>query len=219
MEQKTPLAAAVIAALYPATQGLAQENQADRAIGTRLEPVVVTATRRQEVLQDVGQSVQSISTEMIEKQALRNLPDVIGALPSVNIITSTPSRNSIVMRGVATGSAEYRTDSQVAVYLDDQPMTSISRQVDVQLIDIERVETLMGPQGTLFGSSAQTGTIRYITNKPDFGGWAGQVDSEVGTTRGGDPSYDVSAWLNIPLSDNFALRTVGFYTYEGGYVD
>ena len=71
------------------------------------------------------------------------------------------------MRGVSTGSSEYRTDSQVAVYLDDQPMTSISTQVDVRLIDLARIEALPGPQGTLFGSSSQTGTIRYITNKPD----------------------------------------------------
>ena len=217
----TPVAAAVLATLYPAAQGLTQERETARAAGdtTRLAPVVVTATRRQEALQDVGQSVQSISTEQIEKQALRNLTDVVGALPSVNIITSTPSRNQVVMRGIATGTAEYRTDSTVAVYLDDQPMTSISQQVDVQLIDIERVETLMGPQGTLFGSSAQTGTIRYITNKPDFGGYSGQSDFEVGTTKGGAESYDVSGHVNIPVSDNFAIRAVGFYSHEGGYVD
>ncbi len=217
--QKLPLAAAIFASLYPAAQGIAQERTTDRAAGARLEPVIVTATRRSQNLQNVGQSVSAISTEQIEKQALRNLPDVVGALPSVNMVSSTPSRNSIVMRGVTTGSAEYRTDSQVAVYLDDQPMTSISQQVDVRLIDIERVETLMGPQGTLFGSSAQTGTIRYITNKPDFGGYSGQGDVEIGTTKGGSESYDVSGHINIPVSDNFALRAVGFYSFEGGYVD
>ncbi len=216
----TPLAAAVFAVLYPASQATAQAQEGRAASErARLEPVVVTATRRQENLQDVAQSVQSISTEQIQKQALRNLPDVVGALPSVNMVSSTPSRNSIVMRGVTTGSSEYRTDSQVAVYLDDQPMTSISQQVDVQLIDIERVETLMGPQGTLFGSSAQTGTIRYVTNKPDFGGYSGQGDFEVGTTKGGAESYDVSGHVNIPVSDNFAIRAVGFYSFEGGYVD
>ena len=80
------------------------------------------------------------------------------------------------MRGISTGSAEYRTDSQVSIYLDDQPLTSISQQADVRLIDIERIESLPGPQGTLFGSSSQAGTLRYVTNKPDFSGFLEQID-------------------------------------------
>ena len=108
------------------------------------------------------------------------------------------------MRGISTGAGEYRIDSQVSVYLDDQPMTSISQQADVRLVDIERVEVLPGPQGTLFGSSAQAGTIRYVTNKPDISGFSSEVAAEVGTTKGGEESYDVSGWVNIPVSDNFA---------------
>ena len=123
------------------------------------------------------------------------------------------------MRGIATGTGEFRIDSLVSVYLDDQPMTAISQQPDVRLIDIERVEALPGPQGTLFGSSSQAGTLHYVTNKPDISGYSSQVSAEIGTTTGGDPSYDVSGWVNIPLSDNFALRVVGFWPEEGGYVD
>ncbi len=141
------------------------------------------------------------------------------ALPSVNLIASMPGRNSIVMRGISTGSAEYRTDSQVAVYLDDQPMTSISTQVEVRLIDLARIEALPGPQGTLFGSSSQSGTIRYITNKPDTTKFTSQLDAELGTTKGGEESYDVSGHVNIPVTDNIAIRAVGFYSLEGGYVD
>ncbi len=215
-DRMTPLAAAIFATLYPASAALAQRAPSE---GTRLEPVVVTATRRNENLQDVAQSVISISTEAIEKQAFQNLQDVIGALPSVNIVNSMPGRNSVVMRGVSTGSAEYRTDSQVAVYLDDQPMTSISQQVDVRLIDIARIESLPGPQGTLFGSSSQSGTLRYITNKPDPAGFSGQLDAELGTTSGGEESYDISGWVNIPVSDNIAVRATGYYSAEGGYVD
>ena len=103
---------------------------------------------------------------------------MISALPSVNLVAAMPGRNAIVMRGVSTGSSEYRTDSQVAVYLDDQPMTSISTQVEVRLIDLARIEALPGPQGTLFGSSSQSGTIRYITNKPDPNQFTSQVDAE-----------------------------------------
>ena len=211
----TPLAAAIVTALYPASATLAQRAEGDRG----LEEIIVTATRRELNLQEVAQSITAFSTADIERQALHNVEDVIGALPSVNLVNSMPGRNSIIMRGISTGSAEYYTDSQVAVYLDDQPLTSISQQVDVQLIDIARVESLPGPQGTLFGSSSQSGTIRYITNKPDPADFSAQFDGEVGAIKGGEESYFTSGHLNIPVGDNFAVRVVGFYNSEGGYVD
>jgi outer membrane receptor protein involved in Fe transport len=216
-ERQTPLAAAVFAVLYPAAQAVAQQEPA--AQGTRLEQVVVTATRRSENLQDVAQSVTALSTEFIEKQALTNMYDLVGALPSTSIVSYVPGQNNIVMRGISTGNGQFRIDSQVSVYLDEQPMTSISQQADVRLIDIERVEALPGPQGTLFGSSSQAGTIHYVTNKPDMGGFSGEAAAEIGTTKGGDPSYDVSGWVNLPVSDNLALRVTGFWSEEGGYVD
>jgi len=212
----SPLTAAIFAVLYPGALTLAQGANPEAG---RLEEIVVSATRREVNLQNVGQSITALSTADIERQALQSVADVIGALPSVSLTSSQPGRNSIVMRGVATGSEEYRTESQVAVYLDDQPMTSISQQVEVRLIDLARIEALPGPQGTLFGSSSQTGTIRYITNKPDTTGFSSQVDAELGTTEGGDESYDVSGHLNIPVSDSIAIRAVGFYALEGGYVD
>jgi outer membrane receptor protein involved in Fe transport len=215
-DRMTPLAAAIFATLYPASAALAQRTASE---GAKLEEVVVTATRRELNLQDVGQSVTAISTEDIQKQAFQSLDDVVSALPSVNLINSLPGRNNLVIRGISTGSYEYYTDSMVAVYLDDQPMTAISQQVDVRLIDIERVEMLPGPQGTLFGSSSQGGTIRYITNKPSSAGFSSQVDFEAGTTKGGEESYDISGHVNIPLSDKIAIRAVGFYAEEGGYVD
>lgn len=212
--RKTPLAIAVAAALYPAALILA----ADRA-GDTLEEVIVTATRREVNLQAVPQSVTALSTEFIKKQALTNLSDLVNALPSVNIVSTWPGQNTIVIRGISTGASEYRVDSKVSVYLDDQPMTSITQQVDVRLVDIARIELLPGPQGTLFGSSSQAGTIAYVTNKPDVANFASAVDLEVGTTEGGKESYDASSWVNIPLSDKLAMRAVGFYSKEGGYVD
>ena len=190
-----------------------------RPSAPRLEPVTVTATRRAENLQSVAQSVTALSTEFIQKQALVNTYDLIGALPSVNFVSYVPGQSTIVMRGIATGTGEFRIDSKVSIYLDDQPMTAISQQADVRLVDIERVESLPGPQGTLFGSSAQAGTIHYVTNKPDISGFSSEVSTEIGTFDGGDESYDISGWVNIPLSDNFAMRAVAFWSEEGGYVD
>jgi iron complex outermembrane receptor protein len=212
----SPLTAAILAVLYPASLTLAQGTHADPV---QLEEIIVTATRRDLSLQSVPQSVMAFSTADIEKLAMQSTADVIAALPSVNLVAMMPGRNAIVMRGISTGSSEYRTDSQVAVYLDDQPMTSISTQVDVRLIDLARIESLPGPQGTLFGSSSQSGTIRYITNKPDTSRFSSQVDTELGTTNGGDPSYDVSGYVNIPVTDNIAVRAVAYYSVEGGYVD
>ena len=211
----SPLTAAILVALYPSLT-LAQRATSDRS---GLEEIVVTATRREINLQDVGQSVRAFSTADIERQAFQDVEDVIGALPSVNLVNNQPGRNSIIMRGISTGSAEYRTDSQVAVYLDDQPLTSISQQVDIKPIDIERIESLPGPQGTLFGSSSQSGTLVYVTNKPDPGIFGAQFDGEIGTTKGGEESYDVSGHVNLPLNDSFAVRLVGFYSLEGGFVD
>jgi outer membrane receptor protein involved in Fe transport len=209
----SPLTAAVLVALYPPL------TLAQRASSGGLEEIVVTATRREINLQDVGQSVRAFSTADIERQAFQDAEDVISALPSVNLVNNQPGRNSIIMRGISTGSAEYRTDSQVAVYLDDQPLTSISQQVDIKPIDIERIESLPGPQGTLFGSSSQSGTLVYVTNKPDPSAFGAQLDGEIGSTKGGEESYDVSGHVNLPLSDSFAVRLVGFYSLEGGYVD
>ncbi len=214
-DQKTPLTAAILATLYPASQAVAQEEPGAK----RLEAVTFTATRRSENLQDVAQSVTALSTEFIQKQALTNMYDLVGALPSVSMVSYVPGQNNIVMRGITTGTGQFRIDSQVSVYLDEQPMTAISQQADVRLIDIERIESLPGPQGTRFGSSAQAGTIAYETNKPDVSGYSHVVSAEVGTTRGGDASYDVSGWVNLPLADNFAMRVVGFWAEEGGYVD
>ena len=212
----SPLAAAILAVLYPTASTLAQASRSDNV---QLEEIIVTATRRDISLQSVPQSVMAFSTADIERQAMQSTADVINALPSVNVVAALPGRNAIVMRGVSTGSSEYRTDSQVSVYLDDQPMTSISTQVDVRLIDLARIESLPGPQGTLFGSSSQSGTIRYITNKPDSNKFSSQVDAEIGTTKGGEESYDLSGHVNIPVTDTIAVRAAAYYAVEGGYVD
>src|SRR5687768_3356237 len=213
--RRISLTAAICAVLNPAYSAIAQ----DAAESSRLEPVIVTATRREVNLQEVAQSVTALSTEDITRGAFQSLDDVAGAMPSVTLVNAIPGRNDIIMRGISTGTGEYYTDSQVSVYLDDQPMTTSSQQVDVRLIDIERIEVLPGPQGTLFGSSSQSGTIRYVTNKPDPSGYSSQVDVEIGTTKGGEESYEISGHVNVPLSDNFAIRAVGFYAEDGGYVD
>lgn len=211
-----PLAAAVLTALSPATPALAQEA---KPVG--LEEVVVTATRRELNLQDVAQSITAFSTADLERMGVKTMDDYVAALPSVVMRADRPGRNNIIMRGIVAGLGDvYLTPSQVGIYLDEQPMHTPSQQISVRAIDMERIEALPGPQGTLFGSSSQAGTMRLITNKPNFAGFSGQIDTSVGATQGGDPSYDVSGHLNIPvLEDKLAIRLVGYKSYDGGYVD
>jgi len=210
----TPLAAAVVVALNPTGPVQAQESD-DGA----LDEVVVTATKRSLNLQDVAQSIDVLSGDDLVKMGAKDLEATIRALPSVTLTAMMPGQNSLVVRGISTGPFEYRTEAQVAVYLDEQPMTFNSQQVGIRNIDMARVEQLPGPQGTLFGSSSQTGTIRYITNKPNSNGFEGMVEGRYGVTKGGDPSSDMSLVLNMPMGDSFAMRAVGYRSHDGGYVD
>ena len=208
------LAAAISAAFAPAHTVLAQEA------GPFLEEVIVTATKRETDLQDIAHSIDVLSGEDLQLMRARDLKATLRALPSVGLVSLQPGQNSLIMRGITTAPFEYRTDAQVAVYLDEQPMSSNSQQVGFRGIDIARVENLPGPQGTLFGASSQTGTIRYITNKPDFSGISGQFEAAVASTKSAEESWDFNGVLNIPIvDDKLAARLVAYTSHDGGYVD
>lgn len=210
----SPLAAAILVASNPAASFAAEE------INIVIEEVIVTATKRETNLQDVPHSITALTNFDIERMGITDIDDLIRALPSVYMQATMAGRNQLTMRGISTGSNEYRTDSQVAVYVDEQPMTTNSQQVGVRAIDMQRIESLPGPQGTIFGSSSQTGTLRYITNKPDFAGLSGAIDVGAGTTKGGSESHELSGHINIPLIDDvLSLRAVAYSSHEGGYVD
>src|SRR5262249_20879145 len=106
-----------------------------------------------------------------------------------------------------------------SVYIDEAPMTTPKNAPDLHMYDISRVEALAGPQGTLFGASALSGTVRIITNKPEIGKFTGGYDVEVNKFGGGDFGGQVEGFINVPLNDRMALRVVGFYDKQGGYID
>ena len=213
----TPLAASVVAALSPSGPVLAQEEETDsRAI----DEIIVNATRRELSLQDVAQSITAFSTDDIEQMGIKTMSDYIKAMPSVGLTEPRPGITSVVMRGISTGSREYRLQDQTTIYLDEVAMTTSAQNISVRAIDMQRIETLPGPQGTLFGSSSQTGTLRLITNKPNHDGFSGQVAADYGSTQGGGTSYDINGHLNIPLvDDKLALRAVAYSAHDGGWVD
>ena len=139
--------------------------------------------------------------------------------PSTSACATAPGRASIYFRGVADDSTSYIADSSAAIYLDEQPLTQSALQPEIRLVDIERIEALPGPQGTLYGSSSQSGTLRYITNKPDPGGFYADVSLDGHSVDEGDEGYEASGVLNLPLGENSALRLVGFSARDAGFID
>lgn len=212
---KTPLAQAIAIAVATTSVGaVAQETDGV------IDEIIVTATKREMNLQDVPQSIQAFSQEDIEKLGLTNMADYIKAVPSLSTVTTVPGRNEVVFRGVSTGSGQWRTDSGSAVYLGDIPMTSATQAVDPRTVDVARIEALPGPQGTLFGSSSQSGALRIIPNTPDLSDSYGSVEIGATAMSEGDPGHVFEGWVNIPLiEDKLAVRVVAYDTKTGGYID
>jgi outer membrane receptor protein involved in Fe transport len=171
-------------------------------------------------MQDLPQSIQAFTTEQIEKLGFKNMQDYLKAIPSMSAVAVSPGRNEVVFRGISTGTGEWRTDSSTAVYLDEIPMTSPTQQVDPRMVDIQRMEALPGPQGTMFGSSSQSGALRIITNKPDHSGVYGAVNVGGTHMEEGEPSHKAEAWINVPLiEDVLSVRGVVYDSKSGGYID
>jgi len=214
----TPVAAAVAAALSPA-QGLhAQEPAAASSRGV-LEEIVVTARKRTESAQEIPIAIQALSQDSLAAMGAKSMEDFARFIPSVNVVTYSNTSSVIVFRGAITG-AGYIAQSTSSVYLDEISITTTGSQPSVRMVDIERVEALSGPQGTLYGSDAQAGTMKIVTNKPDPSGFSAAIDGEI---RGGDHSdlsYRGSLMFNVPLvEDKLALRVVGYNDRDGGFID
>ena len=183
--------------------------------------IIITATKREENLQDVPVSVQAIGTRRLDQLNISNFEDYTKQLPSVSFQTSAPGSTVVYMRGVATGGDGNHSGSlpSVGTYLDEQPVTTIGGTLDVHIYDIARIESLAGPQGTLYGASSQAGTIRIITNKPELGVTLGRVDAEVNKVTHGGWGGSLEGMVNVPIGDRVAFRAIAFYRRDAGYID
>ncbi len=180
-----------------------------------IQEITVTAQRRVENMQDVPITIQALTAETLSQLNVQTFDDFIRYLPNVTSASTGPGEGSIYMRGLSTtlpgvqGSGGIGSFPNVAVYLDDQSGALPGRNLDIYAADLERIEVLEGPQGTLFGSGAESGVLRYITNKPKIDVTEGNVSAAYEYTAHGDPSSNVQAVINLPLiSDTLAVRGV-----------
>ncbi len=214
----TPLALAISSVLTaPMGAVMAQAPSADNA-ELMLEEVTVTARKRTESLQMVPESIQAISSNTIEKAGLRDMDDYVRIIPSLNVVQANPGTAMVVFRGIADSQSTFIAEPSAAVYLDEQSLV-LNGQPNPRMVDIEQVEALSGPQGTLYGASAQAGVLRIITHKPDPAAFDANFAIDLSDTKSGDISYDLSAMVNIPVGESFAVRLVGFTAKEGGFID
>jgi iron complex outermembrane receptor protein len=188
--------------------------------------IVVTAQKRSENLQSVPISITALGEQKLKDLNLTDFRAYVAQLPSVTFQPSAntggnPGQVVIYMRGVAAGGEGNHSGPlpAVGVYLDEQPVTTIGGNVDVHIYDIARIEALAGPQGTLYGASSEAGTIRIITNKPEIGVWKASVDGEVNTVDHGGVGGQLNGMINVPINDKMALRVVGWYQRDAGYID
>src|SRR6478736_4954217 len=197
-----------------------QAQQAEEQSGG-LDEVVVTALKTQQNLQDVPVSIQAISTERLEELNISSFDDYVKYLPSVSYQSAGPGFARVFMRGAASGDNGNHSGPQpsVGVYLDEQPVTTIQGALDIHMYDINRVEALSGPQGTLYGASSEAGTVRIITNKPDPSAFAAGFGVEVNSVSHGGIGHVLEGFINAPLSPSAALRAVAWQKRDAGYID
>ena len=186
-----------------------------------IEEVIVTASKRESNLQDLPMSVQAITSEELEAKNISDFNDIANLVPSITVDDSGSGNSYFYIRGVSDGGFGNRAGAQAstALYIDEQPLSTIGGNPDLHVYDVERVEILTGPQGTLYGSSSQSGTVRIITKKPNPDSTEFGFDVEYGDVHDGTPDRSLEAFVNLPLGNSAALRLSAYDLHSGGWID
>ena len=223
MAQTTPVAARTAPDTAAAVELAANEASLPQA---GIQDIVVTAQRRSESVQKVPLTIQAFSGQTLSQLNIKNFDDLVKYTPNVSFGNNGPGQGSVFIRGLSAGFAGGQSSAtignfpNVALYLDDQSLQFPSRNLDIYAADIERVEILEGPQGTLFGGGAEAGAVRYITNKPDLSRFGGHAEGMIGGTTGGAMNNNEVVTLNVPvIQDRFAIRATIYNERRGGYID
>ena len=184
----------------------------------KLEEVIVTATKRAESLQEVGMSVTVLSERDIENIGIDSYLDFAVRIPNLGTSFQSDGRfdaNSPALRGVF-GSGDKSSSATTGFYIDDVPVTAA---LQPRVLDLERIEVLRGPQGSLYGARSMGGTIRLITQQPDLEETSGAIHTTLSSVTDGGENYTLDGHINLPLSDNAALRISGYYGDQSGIYD
>ncbi len=213
--KRKPLGIAISAAVVSAGGVAAAE----------LETIIVTATKRAESAQEVMIAVQAVTGETVRELGIETFDEYVEYLPNVVSAGNGPGKKELYIRGSATEQSSVTiTAAQgsapgVALYVDEQPVSFGGRNLDVYATDLERIEVLSGPQGTLFGASSQSGNVRLITRKPEHGKFGSGFNAKFANTEDGADSASADGWMNLPISDALAARIVVYSDSQGGWID
>jgi outer membrane receptor protein involved in Fe transport len=216
------VALAVAAAIYGATSlPVTARADEDTSAGATLQEIVITARKRTENLQDVPQSIDVFTSKDLDNLSISQFEDYATKTPSVSFISSGPGTQEYFMRGVSDGSnPNAANESSTGFFIDDMSMSYYGTIPDLHSYDIERIEVLNGPQGTLFGAGSMSGAIRIITKKPDPNGFAAGVDVDAGKIAHGTDNTTYEAFVNLPLIDgSTAVRFSVYSVHNGGFID
>src|ERR1700743_3189347 len=199
---------------------------AQTAPSNGIEQVVVTAERRSESVQNVPTTIQAFTGQALADINATTLDSLLRYTPNITYGNNGPGQGEIIMRGLSNGfrgnqsSGTIGNFPNVAIYLDDQSMQFPARNVDIYMVDMDRIEVLEGPQGTLFGGGAEAGAVRYITNKPKLDTFEGKAEASYGFTADGADNSSANLTLNVPILDGkLAVRGVIYNERQGGYID
>src|ERR1700678_2828798 len=206
----------------------AQDTPGSAANPTTLGEVVVTAQRRSESIQDVPYNISAVGGEALEQADALSINDLARVVPGLTTVDTGPAArdrtNNFTLRGLRTDSPGGGASGPALPGLSVSPVSTYFGETPIffpmSLQDVERIEVLRGPQGTLYGSGAQAGTIRFIPKSPEFDQFSGEVDAEGSHTENApNANGSVHGVLNIPIADNLALRLVGGDDRMGGFID
>ncbi len=202
--------------------GLAAQDSDVEDVGSNfriIEEIVVTATRRETNIQETALSIDTFEGDMLEKSGYTSASQFLDAVPGVTAIDSGPVSNRVIIRNIATSTQEAGSPTS-ATYFDDFAVSGfVASAAEIRLVDMDRVEVLKGPQGTLFGRSAMGGIIRYISNKPDTEELSGGVNAYYSNTADGGDNVGGHGYVNVPIGDSLAIRATAYSYQNDGYID
>src|SRR6476469_7740130 len=218
----------VIAVATPAAAAQTQQEAVAQAANPQPQQVqeegaiIVTATKRASRVQDVPFSINAQTEADIQRAHAQTIEDISRNVAGLTVQNLGPGQSQVSIRGVSAGQIvrdQPGVKEQVGIYLDESVVSLSLFTPDFDLFDLNRVETLRGPQGTLFGSGSVGGTVRYITNQPKIGVVEGTAEAGVNFLRDGSMGYDMKGAFNVPFADTAALRIVAYNTHFGGFID